>query len=97
VFNLTAPNSAILAAMNHPNSAILSQKALEGGSDPANEAIGTGAFKLVKWEPDNILLLEKNPDFWIEGRPIWMGLNSALFRTRHLSLPGFVRERWIGR
>jgi len=78
VFNLSAPNSAILAAMTNPNSAILSQKALEGGSDPANEAIGTGAFKLVNWEPDNVLLLEKNPDFWIEGLPYLDGIE---FRT----------------
>ena len=44
VFNLSAPNSAILAAMTNPNSGILSMKALEGGLDPAYEAVGTGAF-----------------------------------------------------
>jgi peptide/nickel transport system substrate-binding protein len=78
VFNLSAPNAAILAAMTNPNSAILSKKLLDSGWDPASEAIGTGAFKLVKWEPDNILILEKNPDFWIEGLPY---LDSMEFRT----------------
>lgn len=78
VFNLSAPNAAILAAMTNTNSAILSKKLLDSGWDPASEAIGTGAFKLVKWEPDNILILEKNPDFWIEGLPY---LDSMEFRT----------------
>jgi peptide/nickel transport system substrate-binding protein len=78
VFKLSDVNSAILAAMTNPNSAILSQKALEGGLDPANEAVGTGAFKLAKWEPDNVLILEKNPDFWIEGQPYLDGIE---FRT----------------
>ncbi len=78
VFNLTAPNAAILAAMTNPNSAILSKKLLDSGWDPASEAIGTGAFKLAQWEPDNILILEKNPDFWIEGLPY---LDSMEFRT----------------
>lgn len=78
VFNLTAPNAAILAAMTNPNSAILSNELLESGWDPASEAIGTGAFKLARWEPDNVLVLEKNPDFWIEGLPY---LDSMEFRT----------------
>ncbi len=78
VFNLTAPNSAILAAMTNPNSGILSKKLLDEGWDPASEAIGTGAFKLVKWEADNILVLEKNPDFWIPGQPYLDGIE---FRT----------------
>ena len=78
VFNLTAPNSAILAAMTNPNSGILSKKLLDEGWDPASEAIGTGAFKLVKWEADNILVLEKNPDFWIPGLPYLDGIE---FRT----------------
>jgi peptide/nickel transport system substrate-binding protein len=78
VFNLSAPNAAILAAMTNPNSAILSNELLESGWDPASEAVGTGAFKLSRWEADNILVLEKNPDFWIEGLPYLDGIE---FRT----------------
>lgn len=78
VFKLSAANSAILAAMTNPNSAIVSKKALESGWDPANEAIGTGAFKLAKWEADNVVTLEKNPDFWIPGLPYLDGIE---FRT----------------
>ena len=47
VFTLSAPNAALLAAMTNPNSAILSKNLLDSGWDPATEAVGSGAFKLV--------------------------------------------------
>ena len=78
VFTLSAPNAALPAAMTNPNSAILSKALLDSGWDPATEAVGTGAFKLVSWEADNLLVLEKNPDFWIEGLPYLDGIE---FRT----------------
>jgi len=78
VFRLSQPNAALLAAMTNPNSAILSKKLVGGGADPATEVVGTGAFKLVKWEPDNVLVLEANRDFWIPGLPYLDGIE---FRT----------------
>ncbi|MFN8444681.1 MAG: ABC transporter substrate-binding protein [Caldilineaceae bacterium] len=78
VFHLSAPNAAILAAMTNPNSAILSKKLVEGGADPATEVVGTGAFKLVSWEPDNVLKLEANRDYWQKGLPYLDGIE---FRT----------------
>ena len=78
VFQLSAPNAAILAAMTNTNSAILSKDLLESGSDPATEAVGTGAFKLVEWDPDNVLTLEANPDYWNSGLPYLDGIE---FRT----------------
>lgn len=78
VFHLSAPNAAILAAMTNPNSGILSQKLVEGGADPATEVVGTGAFKLVNWEPDNVLTLEANRDYWQPGLPYLDGIE---FRT----------------
>jgi peptide/nickel transport system substrate-binding protein len=78
VFHLSAPNAAILAAMTNPNSAILSKELLESGWDPSTEAVGTGAFKLAQWEADNILVLEKNEDFWMPGLPYLDGIE---FRT----------------
>jgi ABC-type transport system substrate-binding protein len=30
---------------------------------------GTGAFKLVKWEPNHIIVLEKNPNYFKQGLP----------------------------
>lgn len=78
VFTLSAPNGALLAAMTSANSSIISKTWMENGNDPAADVNGTGAFKLVSWEPDNVLKLEKNPDFWISGEPYLDGIE---FRT----------------
>lgn len=78
VFTLKAPNAALLAAMTNPNSAIISKKQVTGGADPAKDDVGTGAFKLVKWDPDKTLTLEANKDFWISGLPHLAGIE---FRT----------------
>jgi len=74
VFNLAAPNAALLAAVTNPNSAILSKAWLEGGADPAVDTNGTGPFKLKSWEPDNLMVLEANPDYWQAGLPYLAGI-----------------------
>lgn len=78
VFNLSAPNAAILAAMTNPNSGIMSKAWIEGGADPTKETNGTGPFKLNSWEPDNIMVLDANRDYWESGLP---RLDSIEFRT----------------
>ncbi len=78
VFTLKAPNASITAAMTNPNSAILDKKAVIGGADPGKMDVGTGAFKLVKWDPDQTMVLAANKDFWIPGQPRLDGIE---FRT----------------
>jgi ABC-type transport system substrate-binding protein len=40
-----------------------------GRNDAALNPAGTGPFKLAKWEPNQIIVLEKNPDYYKKGRP----------------------------
>ena len=41
-----------------------------GGKKEAHlHPTGTGAFKLAKWEPNQIIVLEKNPDYFKPGLP----------------------------
>jgi ABC-type transport system substrate-binding protein len=40
------------------------------GKDWAQKPIGTGPFKVAKWERDSILVLEKNPGYFEKGLPI---------------------------
>lgn len=35
----------------------------------SREAIGSGPFKLVSYEPDRLIVVEKNPDYFIAGLP----------------------------
>ena len=78
VFTLSAPNAAILAAMTNPNSGIMSRAWIEGGADPSAVTNGTGPFKLASWEPDNIMLLDANREYWEAGLPLLDGIE---FRT----------------
>ena len=75
VFTLKAPNVALLAGMTSLNAAILSKKLVgDDKADPAVKVIGTGPFKLVKWDPDKTLTLEANKDFYIAGQPRLAGI-----------------------
>lgn len=78
VFNLKSANASILAAMTTANAAIISKKLVEGGADPGKAVVGTGPFKLNKWDPDKTLLLDANKEYWMPGLPYLDGIE---FRT----------------
>jgi ABC-type transport system substrate-binding protein len=40
-----------------------------GRKDAALHPAGTGPFKLARWEPNQIIVLEKNPDYFKKGLP----------------------------
>jgi ABC-type transport system substrate-binding protein len=40
-----------------------------GKQDAHLHPIGTGPFKLAKWEPNQVIVLEKNPDYFKPGLP----------------------------
>ncbi|MBV9578484.1 MAG: hypothetical protein JO057_07845 [Chloroflexi bacterium] len=42
-------------------------------NDPS-KAVGTGPFKFVDWKQAISLTLEKNPDYWVSGRPYVDGM-----------------------
>ena len=46
--------SARATSRNHPN---------------ANQPIGTGPFKFVEWQQGQFMRLDRNPDYWKQGRP----------------------------
>jgi peptide/nickel transport system substrate-binding protein len=66
IFNLSEPDVPILAALASVNAAVVPSELIESG-DIANTAIGTGAFKLESWTPDEVTMLSANTDWWGEG------------------------------
>ncbi len=74
VIRLTRPHPAILLAMSPSLLPILPKHIYGDGQDlkthPANLApVGSGPFRLVKYEHGKQILLRRNPDFFIPGRP----------------------------
>ena len=76
VFDLKAPNAALIAYMSHPNTGIVSRKIGEANADLSKRetAIGSGPFKLVEWVPDNFMRFEANKDYYVSGQPYLAGI-----------------------
>ncbi len=72
VFVLKQPNVTILPYMASPNASIVSQKVSDANANDLSKkeaAIGSGPFKLTEWVPDNYMLLQANPDYFLPGLP----------------------------
>ncbi|MCB1451984.1 MAG: ABC transporter substrate-binding protein, partial [Nitratireductor sp.] len=74
VINLSQPHPAILLAMSSALCPIIPKHVYGDGQDiknhPANSApIGSGPFKLTEFKAGEQITMERNPDFFIDGRP----------------------------
>ena len=73
VFNLENPAPYMLRALSGYESPIVPKHLLEGqdlrNADLANNPVGTGAFKFVEWKKGQFIRLDKNENYWKEGRP----------------------------
>ena len=74
VINLSQPHPALLLAMSPALAPILPKHIYGDGQDvkshPANSApIGSGPFILEEFKAGEAIVLKKNPNFFIEGRP----------------------------
>jgi peptide/nickel transport system substrate-binding protein len=87
VFKLKRPNVAILAAMTNPNSGILSKK-VASAEDPAKVTIGTGPFKLTKWDVDRQTTLAANKEYWQPGVPAIDGMEIRIIPDESSILAG---------
>ncbi len=76
VFDLKAPNAALIAYMAHPNTGIVSKKIGEANADLSKKetAIGSGPFKLAEWVPDNFMRFEANKSYYVAGQPYLDGI-----------------------
>ncbi|MGD9101597.1 MAG: ABC transporter substrate-binding protein, partial [Anaerolineae bacterium] len=82
VVQLSRPHPAILLAMSPALLPIIPQHVYGDGQDlpthPANLApVGSGPFRLVEYVPGESILLERNDDYFIPGRPY---LDQIIFR-----------------
>ena len=74
ILRLSQPHPAILLAMSSALCAIIPKHVYGDGQDPkshpANLApVGSGPFRFVEYEKGQHIILERNPDFFLEGKP----------------------------
>ena len=74
ILKLSEPAPPLLVALASGYEAPMTPKHIFGGTDVAanptiNEPIGTGPFVFKEWEKGNYIIVEKNPDYWAEGKP----------------------------
>jgi peptide/nickel transport system substrate-binding protein len=75
VINLSQPHPALLLAMSSQLLPIIPEHVYGDGQDPkthpANSegVVGSGPFKLVEFVRDQHIILERNENFFMEGRP----------------------------
>ncbi|GIK28599.1 MAG: ABC transporter substrate-binding protein [Chloroflexi bacterium] len=66
VFNLSAPDVPLLAALATTNAAMVDSADIESGA-VATVANGTGPFVLENWTPEETTTLSANADWWGDG------------------------------
>ncbi len=75
VLKLSAPHPALLLAMSSQLLPIIPEHVYGDGQDPkthpqnSENVVGSGPFKLVEFKRDQHIILERNENFFMEGRP----------------------------
>ncbi|MET0218571.1 MAG: ABC transporter substrate-binding protein, partial [Burkholderiales bacterium] len=67
---LKTPFSAFINQLAHPSGVMISPVALQKyGKDIAFNPVGTGPFKFVQWRENEMIELQRNPDYFEKGLP----------------------------
>ncbi|MCW3476062.1 ABC transporter substrate-binding protein [Limobrevibacterium gyesilva] len=70
VFKLSAPYADLPVAVAYTNARIIPAAIAQGDLDRlARSAVGTGPFRLVSYEPDRRIVVERNPAYYDPQRP----------------------------
>jgi len=75
VFNLSSPHPAILLAFSSQLGAVIPKHVYGAADDirthPQNSqnVVGSGPFKLKEFKPGEYIIMERNDDYFLEGKP----------------------------
>lgn len=87
------PFPAFLSQIATPNyAAIVSPKAVKENTDLQTTAIGTGPFRLTKYETGARILYERYEDYWDDGKPYVDGLEYTFTRDETTRIAALRRE-----
>jgi peptide/nickel transport system substrate-binding protein len=69
VITLSQPNAVFLTQLTQAAAAIVAREGVEEHGDLSQVAAGSGPFMLGGIQADGSIVLERNPDYWVEGLP----------------------------
>ncbi|MDH4572275.1 ABC transporter substrate-binding protein [Salinicola acroporae] len=70
LIRLESPYADLPTALAYPDAKIVPKTVIEQDLERlAREAIGTGPFRLVSFEPESRIVVERNPDYYAPDRP----------------------------
>lgn len=74
ILKLSKPHPALMLALSPAFSPILPKHLFDNGEDPKTNSfnskpVGAGPFMVKEFVPNEVIVLEKNPNFFMEGRP----------------------------
>lgn len=93
---IDAPKPYFIFKLVYPTAYVVDRNNVEsGGGDWYDEPNGTGAFKLKEWQKDELLVLERNDD-WYGGTPalahsvyrIFAGVPMIMYESGEIDLTG---------
>ena len=88
-FRLTKPNAAFLHILALNFAHVVPREEVERwGPDFGHHPVGTGAFRMREWVLGQRLVLERNPDYFVPGRPF---LDELVFEVGVEPLVAFLR------
>ena len=73
VLHLSEPAPALMSSLNSFTSPVMSRHAYEGTDIPTSptnyKPVGTGPWVFKEWQRGSHIILERNPNYWLAGKP----------------------------
>jgi peptide/nickel transport system substrate-binding protein len=87
---LTRPTPSLILNLASHYFAIGQAKDIAANGEVSNKLIGTGPFKLKSYQRGNVLELEKNPAYHLQGRPYLDGLKFFIIADYNSAFTNFL-------
>jgi serine/threonine protein kinase/ABC-type transport system substrate-binding protein len=94
VIDLEQPLSFFPSLLSYPSTAIIPEGAVDFSGASIDQCVGTGPFRVTRFESGRTLDLEANPDYWRKGYPKSDGLVVNMGISPPEILAGFQSGRF---
>ena len=92
---IDAPKSYFLSKMTYPTAFVVDKANVEKGGEWWRKPNGTGPFRLKEWDEDNLLVLERNEQYYGEKArldqvvfQLWSGVPMRMYETGDIDVTG---------